>query len=95
LSQKVGATPLSREKQAMPFGSRCGSGDEASPARSATGASQLHDLLFSFSTASFRLGISRIAANPIPARNSCELAEFTPCIRVHPAFAGLRRGKPW
>ena len=41
-SQKVGATPASRETTGAPFGWLAGSGDAASPAPSATRASQLH-----------------------------------------------------
>ncbi len=40
-SQKVDETPSSRENPATPFGGRDDAGDEASPAPSATGASQL------------------------------------------------------
>ena len=39
-SQKVDATPSSRDKSGTPFGLAAGSGDAASPALSATGASQ-------------------------------------------------------
>jgi hypothetical protein len=54
-SQNVSATPSSREKTGARFGLAAGSGDEASPTPSATGASQLLALQLRFSTASFRL----------------------------------------
>jgi hypothetical protein len=51
----VGATPSSRDKPNTPFGWAVGVGDEASPAPSATGASQLRASPLRFSTAWFRL----------------------------------------
>jgi hypothetical protein len=54
-SQNVGATPSSREKPGARFGLAAGSGDEASPSPSATGASQRLAPQLRFSTASFRL----------------------------------------
>lgn len=50
-SQDVGATPSSRENLGAPMGLPAGAGDEASPAPSATGASQPHALPGRFSTA--------------------------------------------
>jgi hypothetical protein len=41
-SQKVGATPSSRDQSNPPLGWTAGAGDGASPAPAATGASQLH-----------------------------------------------------
>jgi len=50
LPERVAATPASREKPRSPIGCR---GDEALPAPSATGASQLRASPFHFSTAWF------------------------------------------
>jgi hypothetical protein len=62
----VDATPSSRENPATLFGLCGDAGDEASPAPSATGTSQLRTPAFHFSTASFRLSVH--ATNfPCPA----------------------------
>jgi arginyl-tRNA synthetase len=49
-SQKVNATPPSREKQTLPTGSPARTGDEASPAPSATRASQSRTVVIDFSS---------------------------------------------
>ena len=64
-SQKVGATPSSRDEPGTPFGLADGSGDEASPARSATGASQLRTSPLHLSIESFRLGRLAIPIQPV------------------------------
>jgi hypothetical protein len=56
-SQKVGATPSSRDQAGAPFGWAADSGDEASPAPAATGASQLRATPRRFSTAWFQLSL--------------------------------------
>ena len=64
-SQKVGATPSLRDEPGTPFGLADGSGDEASPTRSATGASQLRTSPLHLSIESFRLGRVAEAVQPV------------------------------
>src|SRR5487761_2259280 len=73
-SQKAGATPASRETTGTPFGGSAGAGDEASPAPSATGTSQLRAPRLRLSTASVRVrvnhGAPRAADTPMATNSS-------------------------
>src|SRR5487761_2594621 len=87
-SQKVDATPSSREPTGAPFGRLAEAGDEASPAPSATEASQLRAPRLRLSNAWFRLK-QRQRARPAAsaARNA---AAHIPALRT--PHSALRAG---